>query len=141
MTSIEVQGAVVVATMRDIAGRVYEADVPVLDGRGGLPSPLSRLASYLYCLAILIQPDDSFSFTLLSTRSAWYLQVRHFQSLRSRDKSLQPAHRAGQHPQAPRQPSVLCLDLARRARRHALHSGQSHHLRHASLHLPPVLWR
>ena len=33
MTSIEVQGAVVVATMWDVVGRVYEADAPVLDGR------------------------------------------------------------------------------------------------------------
>ena len=39
MTSIEVQGAVVVATIGDVAGRVYEAEDPVLDGRGGLPSP------------------------------------------------------------------------------------------------------
>ena len=54
MTSIEVQGAVMVATMRDVVGRVYEAEAPVLDGRGGLPSPLGRLAYNLYCLAILI---------------------------------------------------------------------------------------
>jgi hypothetical protein len=45
MTSIEVH--VVVATMRDVTGRVYEADAPGLDGRGGSPSPLCRLASYL----------------------------------------------------------------------------------------------
>ena len=62
MTSIEIQGAVVVATMRDVAGRVYKVDAPVLDGRGGLPLPLGRLASYLYCLAILIRPDDFFLF-------------------------------------------------------------------------------
>ena len=58
MTIMEVQGAVVVATLRDIAGRVYEADAPVLDGRGGLPLPLGRLASYLYRLARMIRPDD-----------------------------------------------------------------------------------
>ncbi len=69
MTSIEVQGAVVVATMRDVAGRVYEADAPVLDGRGGLPSPLGRLASYLYCLAILIWPHDFLSASGCSQRS------------------------------------------------------------------------
>ena len=63
MTSIEVQGAVVVATMRDVAGHAYEADAPVLYGRGGLPSPLGRLAPYLYHrLAILILPDDFLSF-------------------------------------------------------------------------------
>ena len=66
MASIEVQGAVVVATMRDVAGRVYEADAPVLDGRGGLPSPLGRLASYLYRLAILIRPDDFLSVSCCS---------------------------------------------------------------------------
>ena len=47
--------------MRDVAGRVYEADAPVLDGRGGLPLPLGRLASYLYRLAILIRHDDFLS--------------------------------------------------------------------------------
>ena len=61
MTSVEVQGAVVIATMRDVAGRVYDADAPVLDCRGGLPLPSGRLASYLYCLAILIWPDDFLS--------------------------------------------------------------------------------
>ena len=69
MTSIEVQGAVVVATMRDVAGRVYEVDAPVLDVRGGLPLPLGRLASYLYCLAILIWPDDFLSVSRCSQRS------------------------------------------------------------------------
>ena len=58
MTSIKVQGAVVVATMRDVAGHVYEADAPVLDGRGGLSLPLGRLTSYLYRLARMIRPDD-----------------------------------------------------------------------------------
>ena len=69
MTSIEVQGAVVVATMRDVAGRVYEADASVLDGRGGLPSPLGRLASYLYCLIILILPEDFLSVSRCSQHS------------------------------------------------------------------------
>ena len=69
MTSIDVQGAVVVATMRDIAGRVFEADAPVLDGREGLPSPLGRLALYLYSLAILIRPDDFLSVSHCSQRS------------------------------------------------------------------------
>ncbi len=83
MTSIEVQGAVVVATMQDIAGRVYKADAPVLDGRGGLPSPLGRLASYLYRLAILIiliRPDDFLCFTLLSKLSAAKVKSPFFQS-------------------------------------------------------------
>ncbi len=61
MSSIEVQDAVVVATMRYVAGRVYEADAPVLDGREELPLHLGRLASYLYRLAILIRPDDFLS--------------------------------------------------------------------------------
>ena len=69
MTSIEAQGAVVVATMRDVAGCVYEAEAPVLDGRGGLPSPLGRLASYLYRLDILIRPDDFLSVSRCSQRS------------------------------------------------------------------------
>jgi hypothetical protein len=69
MTSIEVQGAVVVATMRDVAGCVYEADAPVLEGRRGLPSPLGRLASYIYRLAILIRPDDFRSVSRFTQRS------------------------------------------------------------------------
>ena len=74
MTSIEVQGAVVVAPMQDIAGRVYEPDAPVLDGGGGLPLPLDGLASYLYHLAILIQPDEFLSVSRFSLRSQ---QVLH----------------------------------------------------------------
>ena len=69
MISIEVRGAMVVATMRDVAGRVYEADAPVLDGRGGLPSPLGRLASYLYLLTMLIRPDGFLSVSRCSQRS------------------------------------------------------------------------
>ena len=69
MTSIEVQGAVVVATMRDVAGSVHEADSPVLDCRGRFPSPLGRLASYIYRLAILIRPDDFLSVSRCSQRS------------------------------------------------------------------------
>ena len=68
MTSIEVHGAVVVATMRDVAGRIYEADAPVLDGRGELPMPLGRLVSYLHRLAILIRPDDFLSGSRCSQR-------------------------------------------------------------------------
>ena len=69
MTSIKVQGAMVVATMQDIAGRVYEADAPLLDGRGGLSSLLGRHSSYLYPLAILIRPDDVLSVSRCSQRS------------------------------------------------------------------------
>ena len=69
MTSIGVQGTVVVATMRDVAGRVYEANAPVLDGRRGLPSPLGRLAFYIYRLAILIRSDYFLSASRCSQRS------------------------------------------------------------------------
>ena len=72
MTSIEVQVAVVVAAMRDVAGRVYEADAPVLDGRRGPPLLLGRLASNLYCLALLIRPDDFLSVSRCSQRSQQY---------------------------------------------------------------------
>ena len=65
----------VVATMRDIAGRVYEADAPVLDSREGLPSPLGRLASYLYRLAILIQPDEFLSVSRCSQHSQYGTKV------------------------------------------------------------------
>ena len=78
MTSIEVQGAVVVATMRDVAGRVYEVDAPVLDCRGGSPSPVGRLASYLYCLAILIRPDDFLSVSRCSQSSQQVLLAKTF---------------------------------------------------------------
>ena len=78
MTSIEVQGAMVVATMRDVAARENEADAPVLDGLGGLPLPLGRLASYLYCLAILIRPADFLSVSRCSQSSQQVLLAKTF---------------------------------------------------------------
>ena len=54
MESIEVQTAVVVTTMRAIAGCAYEADAPVLDGREGLFLSRGWLVSNLCRLAILL---------------------------------------------------------------------------------------
>ena len=50
-----VQAAVVVTTVRDIAGCAYEADAPVLDGRGGISSPRGWLVSNLCLLAMFVR--------------------------------------------------------------------------------------
>ena len=105
MTGIEVQGAVVVATMRDVAGRVYEADAPVLDGRGGLPSPLGR--SYLYRLAILIRPDDFLSVSRCSQRSQHF--SKNLRSPAARAQNQKNAH-VGRRQQLPNA-RVACLEL------------------------------
>ena len=75
MESTGIQAAVVVTTMEDIAGCAYEADTPVLDGRGGLSSPRGLLVSNLCCLAMFIQPDVSPSVSRCSEHALYVFYV------------------------------------------------------------------
>ena len=68
MESIGVQTAVVMTTMRVIAGCAYEADDPVSDGRGGLSSPTGWLVSNLCRLARCLH-DLMFLFLFLAALS------------------------------------------------------------------------
>ena len=68
MKSIRVQGALSVRRMRAVAECDYEADAPVLDGRGGLSSPTGWLVSNLCRLARCLH-DLMFLFLFLAALS------------------------------------------------------------------------